>query len=71
MPLHSVSALAGLMGLGAGAPPPPPQMDPSANQIDFVIEGHEMPYVDIELDPGESALAEAGSIFYMTSGIGM
>lgn len=71
-PLHSVPALAGLTAPGTGAPPPPPpQMGPGADEIDFAIEGNEMQYVEIELDPGESALAEAGAMFYMSSGIGM
>ncbi|MBI5522265.1 MAG: TIGR00266 family protein [Desulfarculus sp.] len=71
-PLNTVPALAGLMG-GAGAMPPPPplQSGPSADQIDYRIEGQEMQFVEIELDPGESALAEAGSMFYMSQGIGM
>jgi uncharacterized protein (TIGR00266 family) len=44
-------------------------MGPSADQIDYRIEGNEMQYVEVELDPGESALAEAGAMFYMTSGV--
>ena len=30
-----------------------------------------MQYVEVELDPGESAVAEAGAMMYMTAGIGM
>ena len=30
-----------------------------------------MQYVEVELDPGESAVAEAGAMMYMTSGIAM
>ena len=42
-----------------------------AHEIDYRIEGVEMQYVEIELDPGESAVAEAGGMMYMHSGIAM
>jgi uncharacterized protein (TIGR00266 family) len=42
-----------------------------AHEIDFTIHGSEMQFVEVELDPGESAVAEAGSMMYMTPGIQM
>jgi uncharacterized protein (TIGR00266 family) len=39
--------------------------------IDFVIHGDDMQFVEIELDPGESAIGEAGSMMYMEDGIVM
>ena len=42
-----------------------------AHDIDFRILGSEMQFVEVELDPGESAVAEAGSMMYMTTGIAM
>ena len=33
-----------------------------ADEIDFEIRGAEMQYVEIELDPGESAIAEVGAM---------
>jgi uncharacterized protein (TIGR00266 family) len=42
-----------------------------AHQVDFRILGTEMQFVEVELDPGESAVAEAGSMMYMTPGIEM
>ncbi|HEY6362732.1 MAG TPA: TIGR00266 family protein [Vicinamibacterales bacterium] len=42
-----------------------------AHEIDFRIVGSEMQFVEVELDPGESAVAEAGSMMYMTPGIQM
>ncbi len=37
----------------------------SANDaIEFEIKGHEMQFVEIELDPGESAIAEAGAMMF-------
>jgi uncharacterized protein (TIGR00266 family) len=42
-----------------------------AHEIDFSIQGHEMQFVEVELDPGEAAVAEAGSMMYMESDIKM
>src|SRR5687767_8749778 len=42
-----------------------------AHEVDFKILGSEMQFVEVELDPGESAVAEAGSMMYMTPGINM
>lgn len=41
------------------------------HEIDYAIFGNEMQYVEIELDPGEAAVAEAGSMMYMEEGIQM
>ena len=35
-----------------------------SDEIDFEIHGQEMQFVEIELDPGESAIAEAGAMMY-------
>lgn len=43
---------------------PPPMSSMSSDEIDFVIHGAEMQFVEIELDPGESAVAEAGAMMY-------
>jgi uncharacterized protein (TIGR00266 family) len=53
------------------ATPPPVAPGRRAHDIDFVIHGNEMQFVEVELDPGEAAIAEAGSLMYMTSGINM
>jgi uncharacterized protein (TIGR00266 family) len=42
-----------------------------AHEIDFKIFGEELQFVEVELDPGESAIAEAGAMMYMTSAIEM
>ncbi len=39
--------------------------------LDYQIHGAEMQFVEIELDPGESAIAEAGAMMYKTAGISM
>lgn len=43
----------------------------SAHEIDYEIFGEEMQYVEIELDPQEAVVAEAGSFMMMDSGISM
>ncbi len=70
-PLHAVGELARLVLDGAAPPPPPPPTTAGADEIDYVIQGSEMQFVEIELDPGESAIAEAGAMLYMTDGIQM
>ncbi len=66
------SYLAGPGGNRAATTPPPPVVPGRrAHDIDFRIVGSEMQFVEVELDPGESAVAEAGSMMYMTPGITM
>jgi uncharacterized protein (AIM24 family) len=42
-----------------------------AHEVDYKILGDDMQFVEVELDPGESAVAEAGAMMYMSAGIGM
>jgi len=44
---------------------------PTAHEIDYAIRGHEMQFVEVELDPGESAVAEAGALMYKDTAIEM
>jgi uncharacterized protein (TIGR00266 family) len=41
------------------------------HEIDYKIYGDDMQFVEIELDPQEAALAEAGAMMYMEDGIEM
>src|SRR5678810_773963 len=41
------------------------------HEIDYKIFGDDMQFVEIELDPMEAALAEAGGMMYMEDGIEM
>ncbi|WGK64264.1 TIGR00266 family protein [Croceiramulus getboli] len=43
----------------------------NAHEIDYHIYGEEMQYVEIELDPQEGVIAEAGSFMMMDDGIKM
>src|SRR5258708_3343070 len=40
-------------------------------EVDYEIFGDDLQYVEIELDPGEAAIAEAGGLMYMEDGVGM
>ena len=42
-----------------------------AHEIDYKILGDDMQFVEVELDPGESTVAEAGAMMYMSGAIGM
>ena len=42
-----------------------------ADDIDFEIKGQELQFVEIELDPGESAVAEAGAFVWKDAAIAM
>ena len=39
--------------------------------VDYEIKGAEMQFVEVELDPGEAAVGEAGSMMFMDAGISM
>lgn len=45
--------------------------DQVADDVDFEIMGSEMQYVEVELDPGESAIAEAGSMMFKAPSVTM
>jgi len=70
-PLGDVPAFASFLDRGAPplAIPAPPGR--SAHEIDFKIFGDDLQFVEVELDPGESAVAEAGAMMYMSAGIEM
>ena len=49
----------------------PPPLAPRMHAIQHTLHGSEMQFVEIELDPGESVVAEAGGMMYMEDGIAM
>jgi uncharacterized protein (TIGR00266 family) len=51
--------------------PPPTAARRQADEIDFKIFGSEMQFVEVELDPGESAVAEAGAMMYKACNVEM
>ncbi len=44
-------------------------MDKRCHTVDYKIIGHGMQLLEVELDPGESVIAEAGAMTYMEEGI--
>jgi uncharacterized protein (TIGR00266 family) len=42
-----------------------------AHEVDYKLYGDDLQFVEIELDPGESVIAEAGAMMYMEDGIQM
>jgi uncharacterized protein (TIGR00266 family) len=69
LPISQIDELAA-GSVGAPAPPPMARMG-KADEIDFKIKGAEMQFVEVELDPGESAVAEAGAMMYKDAAIHM
>jgi uncharacterized protein (TIGR00266 family) len=50
---------------------PPPTARRSADVIDYRIHGEDMQFVEVELDPGESVVAEAGAMMYKDAAVQM
>lgn len=61
----------GLLGGAAVGAPPPVTAPRRADEIDYTINGDDMQYVEVQLDPGEMVIADAGAMMYMTAGIEM
>jgi uncharacterized protein (TIGR00266 family) len=71
-PVSAVPQFADAFKPGPPATPPPmPGKSRAAHEIDFKIFGEDLQFVEVELDPGESTIAEAGAMMYMTDGIQM
>ena len=57
-------------GLPPALPPgPPPLAGKRSHEIDYEIIGESIQMVEIELDPGETVIAEGGAMNYMEDGI--
>ncbi len=75
-----ISEVAELSAQSAIPPSGPPEMagfgqvqerSGRADEIDFEVFGTEMQFVEVELDPGESVVAEAGAMMYKDNQIHM
>lgn len=75
LPIKAVAELSGETSPWAGAPTPPPPragVRPGrADEIDFKIFGEDIQFVEVELDPGESAISEAGAMVYKDASVQM
>ena len=56
---------------GISTPPVPIGAGQRSDAIDYRIFGEDMQFVEVELDPGESAVAEAGTLMYKDSAVRM
>ena len=70
LPIASVSELSG-SGSQRMTPPPPSSGPRTADEIDYKVFGEDMQYVEVELDPGESAVAEAGAMMFKDPAISL
>jgi len=68
LPISQVAELGRGVSIQTGARPAGHQ---AADEIDYKILGSEMQFVEVELDPGESVVAEAGSMMYKDASIQM
>lgn len=69
VPIPQVAELG--VGVSTPAPAAPAAGTLGAHDIDYQIFGEEMQFVEVELDPGESAVAEAGSMMFKDSSVQM
>jgi uncharacterized protein (TIGR00266 family) len=69
LPISKVGELRGSSFAALAAPPPLAAR--GSDEIDYKIFGAEMQFVEVELDPGESAIAEAGAMMYKDPSIQM
>ena len=53
-------------------PVPPGSVHPRrAHEIDYRIHGDDMQFVEVDLDPGETVVSEAGAMLFITDGVQM
>ena len=72
IPIASCTELCAESAPGQMTVPPPPIAGASrSDQFDYRIIGEDMQFVEVELDPGESAVAEAGTLMYKDSAVRM
>ena len=72
-PAAQIADFASAISPTAPAAPPVPTTGGTiqSHDIDYKIFGEEMQFVEIELDPGETVIAEAGAMMFMEDGIDM
>lgn len=72
-PIEQTSEFSAELGNNGLMPPLPlTKVAPSnADEIDFSVFGDDLQFVEIELDPGESVVAEAGAMMFMDQEIEM
>ncbi len=75
VPIKEIAELAATSSTVSGPPTrsvlPPRLPTRTADEVDYKIFGTEMQFVEVELDPGESVIAEAGAMMYKDSAVEM
>ena len=66
-----ISQVTELTSPGPGGPSVPPDPVATSDRVDYKIFGEEMQFVEVELDPGESVVAEAGTLMYKDAAVKM
>ncbi len=55
----------------APAPQPEGQLQTSADGVAFEIKGHELQFLEVDLNPGEAMIAEAGQMMFKDAAVSM
>jgi uncharacterized protein (TIGR00266 family) len=71
LPIHQVAELTPETADPAMPAPPPAAGRQVADEVDFKIVGDDTQFVEVELDPQESVVAEAGALMYKDPAIAM
>ena len=71
LPINQVAELQTVAPPNTPLNSPPSSGGGVADEIDFKIYGEDMQFVEVELDPGESAVAEAGAMMYKSATVNM
>ena len=66
-----ISQVTELTSPSPGGPSAPPAPVGTSDRVDYKIFGEEMQFVEVELDPGESVVAEAGTLMYKDAAVKM
>jgi uncharacterized protein (TIGR00266 family) len=71
IPIASCAELSAASGTAAVPVAPPPPAVRGTDVVDYTIHGEDMQFVEIELDPGESVIAEAGAMMFKDATVQM
>ena len=68
-PIRQVPQFAAAFGGAPMMPPPMPSGPAPADVIDYKINGEELQYIEITLDPGEACVSESGAMLYVENDV--
>lgn len=75
VPIEKIAELSAISSTASNLPIrsvlPPNLRTSISDEVDYKIFGAEMQFVEVELDPGESVIAEAGAMMYKESSVEM